>query len=451
MSKLETLQLSSNKLGGSTPESLGKLSKLKKLELSGNQLKLNDSITDCAVQTQIPETECLALVDLYTSTNGANWENNYGWNATYVPCSWNDPFGGVSCSDGHVTKLTLRDNKLSGSIPESLGNLSNLTDIILNNNQLSGSIPESLGNLSNLKTLELSENQLSGSIPKSLGNLSKLGILELYNNKLSGSITESLNKLSSLSILNLSGNQLKLNDSITDCAVQTQIDKEECHVLVDLYTSTNGANWKENSGWNVTNIPCSWEGVTCYGGNVTGLYLDDNQLGGSIPESLGKLSQLIELSLSDNQLSGSIPESLGKLNKLWIVFNLSSNQLGGSIPESLGKLSKLMEFNLSGNQLGGSIPESLGKLSQLKKLNLSGNQLSGSIPESLGNIDYLMKLDLSNNQLGGSIPESLGKLSNLKQLDLSGNKFAYKYSTATLISIVTGSVIAIGLAFLFFL
>jgi hypothetical protein len=69
--------------------------------------------TDCAVQTQIPETECLALVDLYTSTNGANWGNNTGWNVTSVPCTWR----GISCDGGHVTKLQLSSYKLSGSIP----------------------------------------------------------------------------------------------------------------------------------------------------------------------------------------------------------------------------------------------------------------------------------------------------------------------------------------------
>ena len=44
---------------------------------------------------------------------------------------------------------------------------------------MSGSIPGSLGNLSNLETLDLRRNQLSGSIPNSLGNLSILESLLL--------------------------------------------------------------------------------------------------------------------------------------------------------------------------------------------------------------------------------------------------------------------------------
>ncbi len=48
---------------------------------------------------------------------------------------------------------------------------------------------------------------------------------------------------------------LSFAQAATDCAVQTQIPKVECDALVDLYNSTDGANWKDNTGWNVTNTP----------------------------------------------------------------------------------------------------------------------------------------------------------------------------------------------------
>ena len=34
---------------------------------------------DCATVTEIPRSECEALVAFYTSTDGANWRNNTGW------------------------------------------------------------------------------------------------------------------------------------------------------------------------------------------------------------------------------------------------------------------------------------------------------------------------------------------------------------------------------------
>jgi Leucine-rich repeat (LRR) protein len=73
----------------------------------------------------------------------------------------------------------------SENIPETLGNLTNLTALYLSENQLSGTyprmfryahpkslmtslgnIPEMLGNLTNLRSLDLSRNQLSGTYPR---------------------------------------------------------------------------------------------------------------------------------------------------------------------------------------------------------------------------------------------------------------------------------------------
>ncbi|MEN8220761.1 MAG: leucine-rich repeat domain-containing protein [Pseudomonadota bacterium] len=44
------------------------------------------------------------------------------------------------CSRGHVSGLNLSDNQLSGSIPPSLAQLSNLGYLNLNSNQLNSSI-----------------------------------------------------------------------------------------------------------------------------------------------------------------------------------------------------------------------------------------------------------------------------------------------------------------------
>ncbi len=49
----------------------------------------------------------------------------------------------------------------------------------------------------------------------------------------------------------------------TDCSTVTKISQVECESLLQLYDSTDGANWINNDGWNVTNIPCSWTGITC--------------------------------------------------------------------------------------------------------------------------------------------------------------------------------------------
>ncbi|OUM67823.1 hypothetical protein PIROE2DRAFT_4633 [Piromyces sp. E2] len=63
---------------------------------------------------------------------------------------------------------------ISGSLPESFEELTNLEELNLYDNQLSGPIPESMGKLTKLKTLYLSENILNGPIPESLGKLTNL-------------------------------------------------------------------------------------------------------------------------------------------------------------------------------------------------------------------------------------------------------------------------------------
>ena len=58
--------------------------------------------------------------------------------------------------------MNLKENKLSGPIPN---NLSDLEKLDLSNNNLSGEIPHSLINLSFLSTFDISYNQLCGEIP----------------------------------------------------------------------------------------------------------------------------------------------------------------------------------------------------------------------------------------------------------------------------------------------
>ncbi|MBL7990563.1 MAG: leucine-rich repeat domain-containing protein [Candidatus Kapabacteria bacterium] len=189
-----------------------------------------------------------------------------------------------------------------------------------------------------------------------------------------------------------------------------------------LYTSTNGAGWKNKQGWplkmtytTTSNARPTANGVGFSGSEpqllIQRLILDDNQLSGSIPNF--NLPNLQGLGLSFNQLSGSIPNfNLPNLQEL----RFFSNQLSGSIPNF--NLPNLQDLDLRANQLSGSIPNF--NLPNLQDLALSINQLSGSIPNF--NLPNLQDLALSFNQLSGSIPNF--NLPNLQSLWLISNQLS---------------------------
>jgi Leucine-rich repeat (LRR) protein len=154
---------------------------------------------------------------------------------------------------------------------------------------------------------------------------------------------------------------------------------------------------------------------------LTGLYMDNNQLTGSLPSEIGSLSMLGVLSLEDNQLSGSIPPELGSLSRLGYV-SLCNNQLTGVIPLEIGSLSRLAVLYLYLNRLTGPIPSELGSLLELGVLSLHINQLSGPIPSELSSLSYLDVLSLYKNELTGPIPSELGSLSFLGSLYLYWNR-----------------------------
>ncbi|XP_055801268.1 protein STRUBBELIG-RECEPTOR FAMILY 3-like isoform X2 [Solanum dulcamara] len=88
-----------------------------------------------------------------------------------------------------ICQLACRiSNAFTGSIPNSLSSLSQLSAMSLNGNHLTGEIPDSFQGLTALINLDLSSNNLSGSLPPSVGNLSSLTTLHLQNNQLSGTL-----------------------------------------------------------------------------------------------------------------------------------------------------------------------------------------------------------------------------------------------------------------------
>ena len=201
-------------------------------------------------------------------------------------------------------------------------------------------------------------------------------------------------------------------------------DSIEYQALVELYNSTDGVNWTNNTNWlNDSSIDsiATWYGVTVTDGDVTRLNLNFLNLTGHLPSSLGNLKALTYLDLGNNQLIGSIPSELGQLSNLQqLLFNI--NQLSGPIPSELGQLTNLTYLRLNSNNLTAEIPSELGQLNNLIELSLYQNQLDSLIPPELGQLQNLTNLYLQSCQLTGPIPSELGQLSNLRNLSLNNNQ-----------------------------
>lgn len=195
----------------------------------------------------------------------------------------------------------------------------------------------------------------------------------------------------------------------------------ERNALIALYTATDGANWVNNTNW-LSADEDTWFGVSVSGCHVTGIFLNNNGLSGSLPTALGDLTELESLVIITNPaLTGSIPTTIGNLTKLHTLF-LHSNALTGSIPTSIGNLTLVTNLELQSNSLTGSIPSTIGNMLSLTYLRLDGNQLSGSIPNTLYTIVSLRSIDLGQNQLTGSLSPLIGSMPNLQDVFLGGNQ-----------------------------
>lgn len=163
---------------------------------------------DCSVTatTGVPQSECLALMDLYTNLTGTGWNHNINWNTASAVSTWY----GVTVAGGHVTSISFIANNVLGSLPTSIGNLTSLTTLEIRGEPgLTGSIPVSVGNLISLTTFNLSNNgNLTGTIPTEVGNLVNLQYFYVNNCNLTGTIPAGLANWTNIVHIFVSSNHL---------------------------------------------------------------------------------------------------------------------------------------------------------------------------------------------------------------------------------------------------
>lgn len=360
LTKLRSMLLMTCMLGGEIPKSIGNMTSLVDLELSGNFLT-----------GELPPE---------------------------------------LCSLRNLKQLELYYNQLVGKIPAEIGNLTELQDLDMSVNRFTGKLPETVCRLPKLQVLQFYNNTLSGEIPACIADSTTLTMLSLYDNLLTGELPGNFGHSSPMVVLDLSENHLSgplppdvcnggklLYFLVLDNMFSGEIPEsygKNCGSLIRFRVSSNRLEGK---------IPETLLALP----HVSIIDLGYNNLSGTISNSIVKARNLSELFMQSNKISGPLPPGISRAINL-VKIDLSNNFLSGPIPSEIGNLEKLNLLLLQGNKLCSSIPDSLSSLKSLNVLDLSNNLLTGKIPESLCEL-LPNSINFSNNKLSGPIPLSLIK------------------------------------------
>ncbi|KAI5325937.1 hypothetical protein L3X38_035011 [Prunus dulcis] len=319
------------------------------------------------------------------------------WNSSTDCCSW----VGVTCtSNGHVVGLDLSSETISGPIPGSFANFSNLRELDLSSTKISGPVPGFFANFSKLISLNLGGCRLSGTFPNEIFQVPTLQAIDLSGNfKLGGSFPKFPKNNGSLESLILSQTNFSgsLPESIGNLKMLSTIDLSYCNFTGSVPSS-------------LFSLPLLSE-----------LNLAHNQFSGELA-FYNVSSNLVTLDLSINNLEGQISVSIFNFRGLQSL-NLSSNNFNAFPFNGPQQLKNLMNIDLSYNSLlslYNGTDSSYSSFPQIDSLNLAANKL-GTIPYFLRNQSTLSSVDLSENHIRGKIPDWIWSSNPLSTLNLSCN------------------------------
>ena len=243
---------------------------------SSRTINVPPTVSDNTVTTDEDTGEFEALVALYETTSGENWEDNANWKTKEPLYTW---YGVTLDAEGWVTGLDLGGNGLRGEIPPAVVvNLQRLRSLYLNDNRLTA--------------VPLAQFEALVSTPDSV-----------------------------LEELALWGNQGLMGMENISPELGRRVDRA---ALRALYDNNGGPGWGKKENWLDEADPFSfsvWYGVmTNDNGRVSELDLAGNGVTGELTNGLEELSGLERLDLYGNAgLSGVLPLGLMELPELRMV------------------------------------------------------------------------------------------------------------------------------------
>ncbi|KAL7163363.1 hypothetical protein ACSBR2_039460 [Camellia fascicularis] len=343
LTALQTLDLTSNNIGGRLP-SLAGLSSLQNLFLGFNmfssipsdfflgmtslEIVCLDYIPFSAqpIPDSIQSASSLKVFSATLSNFTGKIPDYFGVaRLTTLYLGYNNLEGGlpVTFSGSSIEQLWLSGQKsiykLNGSIAV-IQNMTKLTKLWLNSNNFSGQFPD-FSRLTWLTNFAMLDNSITGQVPTSLVNLPRLTAVRLMNNLLQGP-TPKFNSSVMVDTENGSNSFCLLDPGVAcDPRVNTLLLIAESVG----YPTVFAKKWKGND-------PCNnWLGISCVNQNITFVNFLNLGLAGTISPNFSSVLSLEVLILANNNLTGTIPNELTTLPNL-IKLDVSNNRLFGKIP-----------------------------------------------------------------------------------------------------------------------
>ena len=189
-----------------------------------------------------------------------------------------------------LTSLDLSNNQLT-TLPESLGQLMQLTSLNISNNQLTA-LPESLGQLQNLERFDLYSNKLT-SLPKFLGLLQNITYLDIVDNQLTN-LPEALAQLTNLNELYIGSPDLTVSGKLV--ALSNPLIE-----FPNVIRSLRNLKVLWVTGCGIQSLP-DWLGELS---ELTSLFIGNNKLA-DLPSSLTQLKHLKTLNLGSTPLKPAL-------------------------------------------------------------------------------------------------------------------------------------------------
>ena len=283
------------------------------------------------------QLDSLSLVAIYNASDGANWTKNK-WELDKPIDTW----PAVTVTDGRVTALKLSTSGVIASewtLPEEVGNLTELTDLRVNSNKLTGELPESLYDLTKLENLYFQNDNLTGALSAKIGQLTEL--VQLYidrNTNMTGGIPKEIGNLKKLA---------RINISQTGIGGEIPAELGQCEALLQFMAFKTNLSGTLPDIWDMPVL----QTVMLYG---------NPGLTGDLPASLGKLKPIINgstvtapsMQLYQCNFTGNIPESFAELHEKTKQVQVQENKMSGVIPASVVAHPNFASWKISPQQEG---------------------------------------------------------------------------------------------------